>query len=410
MKYFKNTELAKLYNVSEKSVRNWIDAAEQGKLDLHLHQENGKMYIANISSNNLLVEQLVQKGKKYKNTRGYKVISPTDKFYDLYSRKQIVDIISSLEIHKEIPRQYNYFDGGAEYWDRFAWHMWEEDAPNLLKGSIELLNTNMNALDLLIGTSKRVNIVDLGVGNALPVKKLLAKLSERGQLHRYIAVDISSEMLAIAEENINKWFKGAVPFEGHVRDITYERFDDLLVEDMLQQDNEETVNLVLFLGATLMNFRSPYDVLKVIYGSMGQHDLLFYTDKPDTEAERRYFDVNAEAEVAALSPKYRFILDLLNIDPSLYDVEMGFNARTLERYIRIKLKVAITLKFSFENAERRVELNKGDSILMWRAWHQTTLGLITEFDKVGLTLLLSSTTKDRQYLLTVSGVNIAPNS
>ena len=66
MKYFKNTELAKLYHVSEKSVRNWIDAVEIGKLDLDLFDQKGKFYIANTTKNTRTIEALVEKGKKYK--------------------------------------------------------------------------------------------------------------------------------------------------------------------------------------------------------------------------------------------------------------------------------------------------------------------------------------------------------
>jgi SAM-dependent methyltransferase len=229
-------------------------------------------------------------------------------------------------------------------------------------------------------------------------------LLEKGILHRYIAIDISEEMLHIAGRNIKEWFGDSVQFEGHVRDITFERFDDLLVDDMLDKNAEETINLALLLGATPMNFQAPYDLLKVIYSSLGHDDLLIYTDKPDTEADRRYFAVNADPGASALSAKYSFIFDLLNIDESLYDVEMGFNVEQRVRYIRVRLKVALTIKFEFENGERNVKFDKGDTILLWRAWHQTALELISEFDKTGFTLLQSSLTKDRQYFLSISGV------
>jgi uncharacterized SAM-dependent methyltransferase len=405
VKYFKNTELAKLYHVSEKSIRNWIEGTKSGKLDLQLYEAEGRSWIANTTRNNQIIETLVQKGKKYKNTRGHKVITPSDKFYELFSRKQVLDIISNLEIHRELPRQYNYFDGGADYWDEFAQQMWRAETPNILRSTVELLQANGNAVDLLLQNHPRVNVIDVGVGNALPVKGLLANLLERKLLHRYIAVDISTEMLEIARKNVEQWFDGHVEFEGHVRDVTYERFSDLVVDDMLSKDTERTVNLVLLLGGTLMNFRSPYDVLKTIHGSMGYDDLLIYTDRADTEAGRRNFDVNADAQVTELSAKYRLVLDLLNIDPSLYDVEMGFNEQRLERYIRVRLKLAITLSFEFESGKRSVSLNKGDTILMWRSWHQTTLDIVNQFETAGLALLQASVTRDRQFLMTISGVD-----
>jgi uncharacterized SAM-dependent methyltransferase len=412
MQYFKNTELAKLYGVSEKSVRNWIQAAVESKLELQLHTKNDKTYIANTSKNTRTIEALVEKGKKYKNSRGLKQIAPLPKFYDLYSRKQILDIITSLSVHREIPRQYNYFDGGANNWDNFAKHQWDEISPTLLKSTVSLLKANINAIDLLVEGREYVNVIDIGPGNGVPVKELLEHLLKSGKLHRYIAIDISEAMLKIAEKNIKKWFGDAVKFEGYVKDITHERFDDLLVDDMLNRSADRTVNLALLLGATPMNFREPYDILKVICKSLSRNDLLVYTDKPDTEAERRSFDVNADPPAAsALSPKYSFIFDLLNIDESLYDVEMAFNGQKRVRYIRVRLKVAVTINFKFkDDEERNVDLQKGDTILLWRVWHRTVLELISEFEESGFSLLQSSLTKDRQYLLTISGVDSSMES
>ncbi len=284
----------------------------------------------------------------------------------------------------------------------------EQKTANLLKSTIELIHANLGAIDLLLADSTKINLIDIGPGNALPVKGLLQHLLNTGKLHRYIAVDISESMLHIAERNIKAWFGDQVKFEGYVKDITYERFDDLIVDDMLNQGDEHVANLALLLGATPINFREPYDMLKVIYKSLGNDDLLIYTDKPDSEAERRSFGVNTEPGpgASALSSKYSFIFDLLNIDESLYEVEMGYNKEDRERYIRVRLKTALTIKFKFPEGQREVTLEKGESILLWRVWHQTALEIISEFEKRGFRLLQAGLTKDRQYFLSVSGVEI----
>jgi len=408
MLYFKHQELVDKYHVSLKTVHNWIDAAKQGKLELELYDQNGRVYVLNSPGNRATLNSLMEQGKKYRNSRFHKVAMPTKEFYDLYSRKQILDIITNLNVHHEIPRQYNYFDGGAVNWDKFVQRMAKEDAPNLLKSTIELVHANMGAIDLLLEGRKRINVIDLGPGNALPVKELLTHLLDRNALHRYVAVDISESMLHIAKRNISEWFGDRVKFEGHLRDITYERFDDLLVDDMLDKNADDTINLVLLLGATPMNFRAPSDALRVVYSSMGKDDLLIYTDKPDSEAERRYFDFNPQPGTTMLSPNHRFIFDLLNIDESFYDVEMGFNEQKAVRYIRVRLKVALTIKFKFSSGERSVNLEKGDTILLWRVWHMSAVEIISFFEETGLMLLQSSLTKNREYLLTISGVDTKP--
>lgn len=404
MKYFKNTELAELHKVSEKSVRNWIDAAKIGKLDLQLYEENGKKYIANTSKNNIAIENLVLKGKKYKNSRGFKVVTPSEKFYELYNSQQVFDIISSLEIHHEIPRQYNYFDSGAEYWDKYASHLATDDTPNILKSTLKLLEVNKGYINSLLSQYKRVNIVDVGVGNALPVKDFLANMLKQGKLGRYIALDISKSMLKIAEKNINEWFEGRVQYEGYQLDINYDRFRNLLAEEYVKKDSKDTVNLVLVFGGTLGNLRSPDDALKAIRDSMGRNDLLIHTQKLDTETTRRFFDFNLEQGTASLAPNHRFIFDLLNIDESFYSAEMGFDQERRERFIRVRLKVAVTIKFEFGDGERLVEFNKNDTILLWRYWHQDAFEVLRQFEFCDFNPLQVSQTEDREYVLTISQI------
>ncbi len=404
MIYFKHSQLTNDYHVSLKTVHNWIDAAKNGKLDLQLHEQNGRVYVANTPNNLIVLEKLADKGKKYRNNLHHKVVSPKPEFYETYSRRQVLDIISNLSIHHEIPQQYNYFDGGAADWDNWLERLREDKASNILKGTIDLIHSNLVAIDDVLEGYERVNIVDLGPGNALPVRELLEHLKERSVLHRYIAIDISKEMLSIAEKNVKKWFDGEVSFEGHQRDFSSERFDDLLVDDMLSHESDKTLNLVLLLGGTLENFRSPRDVIKMVYGSMGSQDLLIYTEKPDTEAARRYFDFNSSSGSSSLSPFYSLALSHLSVDGSFYDVERGFDEQNQLRFVRIRFKKAVTIRLTFEEGGRDISFEKGDTILLLRMWHKKVFEIISMFQNVGLTLLHANISKNREYLLTISGV------
>lgn len=404
MQYFKHSELTDIYHVSLKTVHNWIDAAKQGKVTLKLYKTDNRTYIADTPENTLILQQLSEKGKKYRNTLHHKTVHPKPEFYEIYNRRQILDIITSINDHGEVPRQYNYLKDGAINWDNWLKRLADEESSNILKGTIELIRANMDAIDRLLDSGKKINIIDLGVGNAYPVKELLGHLLDNEVLHRYIAIDISPSMISVAKQNIQEWYGDRIKFEGYVRDISYEHFDDLLVDDMLNEEADQTINLVLLLGATPVNFRSFGDVFKAVHDSMSGNDLLMYTDKPDTETSRRYFDFNSTPGVNKLSPNHQYILELLNIDESLYDVEMGFDPVQRMRYIRVRLKSAITIKFSFGDMERQVSLEKGDAILLLRVWHMTALEIISQFEKTGFTLLQSSLTKDRQYFLSISGV------
>ncbi|HEV2403390.1 MAG TPA: L-histidine N(alpha)-methyltransferase [Candidatus Saccharimonadales bacterium] len=404
MLYFKKAELAETYHISEKTVTNWIRETKDGKLGLELHEEHGRAWIANTTSNIALIKELVSERRKFRNSRGVKVISPKPEFYELYNQQQIFDISSNLDIRHEIPFQYGYFDGGADYWNRYAERLASEKVPNFLNTTIRQLRTNQGYIDDLLSRYERVNVIDVGVGNALPVNELLRHLIDQKKLGRYIAVDISASMLEIAKHNIQDWFGSSVSFEDYEADINYDRFTELLVEDTIGKDAKATINLVLALGGTFANLRSPDGAFKIIHDSMNRNDLLLYNLKLDSEAARQYFDFGIGKKLPPLDAKAKMIIDLLNIDGSFYDVEMGFDEQQRERYIRIRLKVALTIRFAFEKGERTIEFNKNDTILLWRYRHQNAEEVSQQLDRNDFDVLQTSQTEDKDYLLTVSRV------
>ncbi|HEX3568130.1 MAG TPA: L-histidine N(alpha)-methyltransferase, partial [Candidatus Saccharimonadales bacterium] len=338
------------------------------------------------------------------NTKAVKTITPKPEFYKLFTEAQIYDIITNLEIHHEIPRQYNYFDGGASDWDRYSQRLASENIPNVINKTVDLLAKNQSRIEDLLGNCKRINVMDIGPGNALPAKALLQDLLQRGKLGRYIALDISPEMLKIAKRNIREWFHGEVAFEGYELDINYDRFNNILAEEYIRHDANDSANLVLLLGGTLSNFRKPEKALDIVHDSMNRKDLLIYTYKLDTEISRSYFDFNVNPGEPKLPPIHSLIVNLLNIDKTHYDLLLGYDEQTHQRYEKLRFKVALTLKVKFDAGERLLSFNKGDSILVWRAWQCNGLDIAQQFDRSDLHTLHSSQTEDEQFILTVSRV------
>lgn len=404
MLYFKNAELVEKYHVTLRTVLNWIQAAQQGKLDLDLHVDKGKTYIANTARNTTAIAQLVERRRKFRNTKAVKTIIPKPDFYKLYTDEQIHDIVTNLEIHHEIPRQYNYFDGGAGYWDKYAERMAIEDAPNLTNSTIRLLTMNQGYIDELLAAYKRINVIDIGVGNAYPTKDFLSHLLAQGKLGRYIALDISPSMLKIAEANVHKWFGDKVQFEGYEWDINYDRFSKLLADEYLKNDADSTINVILLLGGTLSNMRYSDGGYRIVHDSMGANDLLLHTTKLDTEYTRRFFDFDIKPGESRLAPIHSLVVDLLNIDPSFYEVEMGYDSQHRQRFERIRLKTALILNFRFSSGNRTVELNKGDSVLVWRGLQQTADDVKEQFSRNDFYLLHTSQTETQEYILTISKV------
>jgi transposase len=402
VKYFRNTELAKIYNVSEKSVRNWVQAARDEKLSLELHEKDGKFWVANTRENVALLETQAKKGKKYKNTRALKVVTPTDDFYEAYTLRQILDIISNLTIHHEIPIQYSYANGAAQYWDEYAKRLDKEQSPNILNKTIEMLDVLEPSIDDLTNSkTRKVNIVDLGPGNGLPVKDFLKKLHEKNRLARYIAIDTSQAMLDIVGQNINEWFNGEVKFDGHVIDFSHERFDHVFVEDSTN-DEDMPLNIVCLLGGTLSNLKSPSQGLQTINQSLRFDDLLIYTAYLDTPNTRRYFDFNTSQPHQKL--RTELILEKLGIKEENYQIELGFDEAIKARYIRFVPNTDIRIEFKLDGGTRNVSLAKGVPVLLGRHWHKSALDMINLFDDMGFDLLSATKSYDQQYLLTLSGL------
>lgn len=404
MKYFKNTELAKMYRVSEKSVRNWIQATQQGKTNLLLYEENGRAFIANTPQNTALISELAEKGKKYKNRRVSKVIYPKQSLYETFSTKQILDIISGVTIHHEIPLQYNYIHEGAEFWDKYANRLASDNVSNIITGTVTLIDNNLEELDRLLASNKKVNIIDLGPGNGLPVKSLLAHFIENDRLNRYIGIDISQDILDITGKHVKEWFGDKVNFEGHVRDFSTERFDDLFVEDYANDEQDMPINLVLLLSGTICNFRSPQQALQVINNSLGPKDLFLYTTKLDTPTTRLYFDLGVETKPNPKDYLFHFIVDMLNLDESLYEMDQYFDAQKGARSISLRPKVDLTIKVKFDKGERTIELDKGEPILLWRYWHFSALDVINQFDAADFSFMQAVKSPSQEYLLLISRI------
>lgn len=333
-----------------------------------------------------------------------KYLHPDKKFYEVFTTEQICEIIDNLESYHEILRQYNYVDHGAKNWDTYSDQRLNAESPNLLKCTVALMRTNLSAVDELVKGYDAVNVADIGPGNALPAKKLLEHLVQKKILNRYIAIDISREMLTIAKKNIKEWFGDKVAFEGYVRDVARERFDDVLADTSIGKGEAKIVNLALLLGATPMNFRQPDVFLATISRNLNQDDMLIYTDKVELDEEARTASPALYSGVTSLPVNHSYIFKLLNIDESYFDVESGVDEQQKMCYVRVRLKDDLTITVSDGGSERDVYLQKGNTILLWRCWLMSAFEIIVLFRNAGFALQQLSLTKDREYLLTISSV------
>jgi len=183
------------------------------------------------------------------------------------------------------------------------------------------------------------------------------------------------------------------------------------VQDYLDP-TQDSVNLVLFLGATPCNFRDRETAFHAIKESMNKNDIFIYTDKLERRgAPPEWFELEARHAKPEISRQHRIVLDFMGVDEGLYDFEIGFEAEPSPgyRYARATFKTALTFIFPFKNGKRSVTLEKGQSIMLWRCWQTTKETLISMLENSGFYILHNTHSEDRTYALTIAEVARDPS-
>lgn len=401
MKYYKYSQLVKEYNVSDRTVRNWVEASLKGKVDLKLHEAKGRYYVANSVSNNAILESLADHGKKYRNSRSSKSVEPNRSFYETYSPDQVVDIINSLEKNHELPWDYTYFGNSAEYWDEYLMELHAAKNGNNITNSIETLKLNYAYLDALIEKYDYVNVVNVCIGNNIAIHDLLSRIKASGKLNRFIAADISKDMLDIAGRNIDRWFSGSIKMERCLVDIKRQPLG-LISMDSNVSTGENTVNVFIMAAGVIANFDNQQRVLENLNASMSKDDILITTDKRSTPQSRGFFDFNTSQDTSQLGFRRAKLLEMLGIEESFYDIVREYDSDTRKKLLRIVLKVDLTLDFTVLGKNKEIYFEKGTSIVMWFAHMQPDRDFLMTLDLAGFDPLLAAQSTDQQLRLTIS--------
>lgn len=403
MKYFKNSELTAIHSVSDKAVRNWIQAAKDKKNQLQLYETDEVTYIADTIQNYQIIETLVQRGRKYRNQRSHRSVVPSPLLQQVFTRNQIVEIVNELETNHTLPGHYKYFGEGAIFWDTYLHKLNGAGQNNIITNTIEALDLNTSYVDALIKSYKYVNIVNLCIGNSIASKKIVKHIQQTHNLKRVVLIDISPDMLKISERNVRAWVSEKVSVETYNRDLSHERFDDILTRTSFGTDANDTINIVLFLAGPIVNFKHPDQALYTIGDSLGVNDVLITTLKRDTEETRKFFDFSVGSE-SLLSRHDSYLLGLLNIEDSFYEPEQFYDHDNRLRVMQIRLKVDLSIKFEIDQYEKTINLKRGEAIRVWSARHHTDQEIIDRFRHTGLELLSINRSTDQQLNLLVAKV------
>ena len=318
-------------------------------------------------------------------TQEGRIAQPSSEFYSIFSKEEVLGIIHALEVRREIPLKYSYKGRGAKIWDNFyqkyiipRWYRTSNVEIDLLKQNFEYINSNTQ-------NCQKVNIIDVGAGNSYPVKEFVRRLNKLGKIHKYVALDISEELLNLSQNNFKRWFP-QIEFVSSTIDI-----ENSSIPTVLLKNTEDPVNIILHLGVTIGNHQNRIGVFKNFRDSMGKNDILVFTIETGSNSD---WDGQVRGGCKYHAEQvYKWIQNNIGIKSEDCELVRKYDLETDSIVANLKLRQSYTINFSCMGIDKDVEISEGEEITVWRHHKYEIPELMHEIERCGLQLVHSSTDK-----------------
>ncbi|MFA6422417.1 MAG: L-histidine N(alpha)-methyltransferase [Candidatus Buchananbacteria bacterium] len=299
------------------------------------------------------------------------------------TKEQEQELVISIKERCEIPMKFAYMNEGAKNWEKISQ---QRSVKGIGSSEFNLLKKRSRSFIESFENRVRLNVIDLGCGDGTQILPLLDVLKNQKIIFQYIPVDISQNLLDVAEKTIKS--KYSCEIKKTLFDFELGSFSDITKLNKYS-------NLICLLGNTIGNFKNINQILKKLKDSMGQDDFLI-----------------AGIEVA----------DLSNIDEMLSHYQGKIMENALS-YIPLKLginKKEISHKTSWNKKENLVEvwmtlksdqkikigekclkLKANRKILVCRSAKHNEWTFTKLLSDIGFRTELLTTTPDRGYILSM---------
>lgn len=352
--YATNTEIAEKFGVSEGAVRNWIKGAKEGRNNLQLEKKKNRYFVKKSEQNEAELARLSVLAKKYKNTNNRKVVEISNTFYNIFSEEEVAEIMSDLEFKRQMKTKYSYMK--SKYWDEF--YIKATSPVSSVVG--ELLSGIENEIYKYSLSPDMVNIIDIGPGNALPLKPIVKNFYQENLMNKYITIDISNDMNKLATNNMKEWFPN-IKTQTHKKDVEATRLGKVLLES--KELRREVANIIFHLGGTVDNHDDRLLVFKNIRNGMVDDDLFIFNFSLENkfhQAQLGYIR-NHNGDLMQNWP-----LSLLGIDVDKCTIKMEYDEKRKCKSKILILDKDYVIDFKLFNNKRRIELNSKEIINIWR--------------------------------------------
>ncbi|MEH2063254.1 MAG: L-histidine N(alpha)-methyltransferase [Nostoc sp.] len=328
-------------------------------------------------------------------------VKPSSEFYSLFSEEEVLEIIHALEVRREIPLKYSYKGRGAKIWDNFylqyiipKWYGRSNVEIDLLKYNFKYLNGN-------IKNGEKVNIVDVGAGNSYPVKKLIHRLNKLDKINKYVALDISEELLHVSRSNFRKWFP-LIEFISSTIDIESSCVPKTLFQNQANLEIDDTPKIFLHLGVTIGNHQNRDQVLKNFRDSMGEKDFLVFTNETGSNSQ---WDGKVRGGCKYhVEEIYGWVKNKIGIKSEDCELVRKYDLTTDSVVANIKLLHDYTINFSRMGIDKKIQISEGEEITIWRHHKYEMPKLLQEIQRSGLQLLHYSTDKYKSHIMVICKV------
>lgn len=178
------------------------------------------------------------------------------------SIKEASEFTTALKGRSEIPLKFEYLKDGVRRWNLLT------RSKNYEIGVIETELIKKVSKEILKDTTEKINLIDLGCGTGEKGMLFLEKLKRYKK--KYVALDISEQMLNLAKTNLSKKFSH---LNSEFHKLDFEGGNFAYITENLREKNY-LKSLILFLGNTLGNVSDKSRVLSNIRESMTLKDNL----------------------------------------------------------------------------------------------------------------------------------------
>ncbi|AKD05798.1 methyltransferase [Pontibacter korlensis] len=251
---------------------------------------------------------------------------------------------------KTLPSRYFYDGTGSRLFQQIM----ELPEYYLTRCEQEVLTTNKQAMAALFARGSYFHLIDLGAGDALKTKVLLAELTQQKLAFDYVPVDISGD----AMQQLSKSLHNEIP-NLKVEAVVGEYFQSL---DWLQENKSER-KVVLFLGSNIGNFEEPESIRFLTsvrsYLQPGDQLLMGVDLRKDPEMILKAYD-DASGITAA------FNLNLLQ----RINKELGgdFNVNQFRHYAMYNPLEGVMRSFLISLSDQDVHIQGSNKTYHFNAW------------------------------------------